>query len=309
MQPFIASVAQLASVPFDPMASAEKAANHIARAGRDGAKLLVFPEAYLGFYPKGASFGAVVGQRSREGRAAFQRYFEAAVDVPGPETALVAEAAREAGIFVVMGAIERSGGTLYCTVLFFDGAKGLIGKHRKLMPTAAERLIWGFGDGSTMRVFDSSIGRVGAVICWENYMPMLRMHMYSQGVALYCAPTADDRETWLPTMRHIAFEGRCFVLTACQHIRRSAYPDDYECSFGNAPETVLMRGGSAIVDPLGHVLAGPDFTSEAMLSAEIDPGQSARAKYDFDVVGHYARPDIFSLSVNEAPMPPVLSKS
>jgi nitrilase len=305
MQPFNASVAQLASVPFDPMASAEKAARHIVRAGRDGSKLLVFPEAYLGCYPKGANFGAVVGARSQEGRVAFQRYFETAIDVPGPETSLIAEAAREAGMFVVMGAIERAGGTLYCTALFFDGARGLIGKHRKLMPTAAERLIWGFGDGSTMRVFDSSIGRVGAVICWENYMPMLRMHMYSQGVTLYCAPTADDRETWLPSMRHIALEGRCFVLTACQHIRRGAYPDDCECSLGNNPETVLMRGGSAIVDPLGHVLAGPDFAGETVLSAEIDPGQIARAKYDFDVVGHYARPDIFNLSVNEAPMPPV----
>jgi nitrilase len=308
MQPFIASVAQLASVPFNPMASAEKAMARIARAGREGSKLLVFPEAYLGCYPKGANFGAVVGARSSEGRAAFQRYFESAIEVPGPETALIAEAARESGMFVVMGAIEREGGTLYCTALFFDGAKGFLGKHRKLMPTAAERLIWGFGDGSTMRVFDSSIGRVGAVICWENYMPMLRMHMYGQGIALYCAPTADDRETWLPTMRHIALEGRCFVLTACQHIRRGAYPADYECSFGNDPETVLMRGGSAIVDPLGHVLAGPDFAGETVLSAEIDPGQSARAKYDFDVVGHYARPDIFSLSVNEAPTPPVASK-
>ena len=139
-------------------------------------------------------------------------------------------------------------------------------------------------------------------------MPMLRMHMYSQGVALYCAPTADDRETWLPSMRHIAFEGRCFVLTACQHIRRGAYPDNYECSFGDDPETVLMRGGSAIVDPLGHVLAGPDFIGETVLSAEIDPGLNAQAKYDFDVVGHYARPDIFSLSVNEAPMPAVSPK-
>ena len=234
---------------------------------------------------------------------------KSAIDVPGPETGLVAEVAREHGVFVVMGAIERAGGTLYCSALFFDGARGFIGKHRKLMPTAAERLIWGFGDGSTMEVFDSSIGRIGAVICWENYMPMLRMHMYSQGVALYCAPTADDRETWLPSMRHIALEGRCFVLTACQHIRRGAYPADYECSFGNDPETVLIRGGSAIIDPLGHVLAGPDFTGETVLSAQIDPGQSARGKYDFDVVGHYARPDIFSLYVNEAPMPPVAPRS
>jgi nitrilase len=210
MSKFIASVAQLGSVPFDPAASAEKAVRAIARAAAVGSKLLVFPEAFLGFYPKGANFGAVVGARSREGRIAFQRYYESAIDVPGPETSLMAEATREAGAFVVAGAIERDQGTLYCTALFFDPDKGLVGKHRKLMPTAAERLIWGFGDGSTMRVFDSAIGRIGAVICWENYMPMLRMHMYAQGVTLYCAPTADDRETWLPTTRHIALEGRCF---------------------------------------------------------------------------------------------------
>ena len=306
MSKFIASVAQLGSVPFDPAASAKKAIRAIARAAAGGSKLLVFPEAFLGFYPKGANFGAVVGARSREGRIAFQRYYESAIDVPGAETSLIAEAARSAGVFVVAGAIERDRGTLYCTALFFDPDKGFVGKHRKLMPTAAERLIWGFGDGSTMRVLDSAIGRIGAVICWENYMPMLRMHMYGQGVTLYCAPTADDRETWLPTMRHIALEGRCFVLTACQHIKRAAYPADYECTFGNDPETVLMRGGSAIIDPLGNVLAGPDFEGETVLSAELDPAEIARAKYDFDVTGHYARPDVFRLSVNETATPAVI---
>ena len=174
MHPFVASVAQLASVPFEPMASAEKAAQHIARAGRAGSKLLVFPEALsLGFYPKGASFGAVKGQRTAEGRAAFQRYFETAIEIPGPETSLIADAAREAGIFVVMGGIERARGTLDRTALFFDGSKGLIGTHRKLMPTALRMTDLGIGDGSTTCAFNSlNIGRVGAVICWENYMPM-----------------------------------------------------------------------------------------------------------------------------------------
>jgi len=132
----------------------------------------------------------------------------------------------------------------------------------------------------------------------QNYMPMLRMCMYSQGVALYCAPTADDRDTWLPSMRHIALEGRCYVLTACQHLRRSAWGADFECALGDAPETVLMRGGSAIVGPLGQVLAGPDFDGETILYADIDLGQIARAKYDFDVAGHYARPDVFQLHVD-----------
>ena len=206
---------------------------------------------------------------------------------------------------MVIGAIERDGGTLYCTALFFDPAKGFVGKHRKLMPTAAERLIWGFGDGSTLTVADTAVGRVGAVICWENYMPMLRMAMYAKGVQLYCAPTADDRDTWVPTMRHIALEGRCYVLTACQYIRRSAYPDDYQCALGDAPDTLLMRGGSMIVGPLGEVLAGPDYGGETILYADIDLDEILRGKYDLDVVGHYARPDVFSLRVDERAKPAV----
>jgi len=296
-----AAVAQAASIPDDAQASAAKAAGLIRQAAQAGARLIVFPEAFLGGYPKGHSFGAPVGMRKPEGREAFRHYWEAAIALDGPEIALIAEATAETGLFAVIGCIERDGGTLYCTVLFFDGAQGLVGKHRKLMPTAGERLIWGFGDGSTMPVIDTSLGRIGAVICWENYMPMLRMHMFAQNIGIYCAPTADDRDTWLPSMRHIALEGRCFVLTACQHIRRGAYASDYECALGDDPQAVLMRGGSAIVDPLGAVLAGPDFEGETILYAEIDLGQIARGKFDFDVAGHYARPDVFQLTVDDRP--------
>jgi nitrilase len=296
-----AAVAQAASIPDDPRASADKAAGLIREAGRAGASLIVFPEAFIGGYPKGASFGAPVGMRRPEGREAFRRYYEAAIALDGPEVAAIAAATAETGAFAGIGVIERDGGTLYCTALFFDGARGLVGKHRKLMPTAAERLIWGFGDGSTTPVFDTPLGRIGAVICWENYMPMLRMHMYAQGIGIYCAPTADDRDTWLPSMQHIALEGRCFVLTACQYITRAAYGSEHESALGDAPETVMMRGGSAIVDPLGRVLAGPDYSGEAMLYADVDLAQIARGKYDFDVTGHYARPDIFQLAVDNRP--------
>jgi len=306
MARYSAAVVQAASVPFDPTASAEKAQNLIRQAAAAGARLAVFPEAFLGGYPKGASFGTPVGLRRPEGRMAFQRYFDAAVALDGPQLALVAEAAAETGLFVVMGAIERDGGTLYCTALFFDGPKGLVGKHRKLMPTAAERLIWGFGDGSTLPVFETSLGRIGAVICWENYMPMLRMAMYDQGVSIYCAPTADDRPTWLGTMQHIALEGRCFVLSACQHIRRGAYGPDYDCALGDDPDLVLMRGGSCIISPLGAPLAPPDFDGETILYADIDLDEVARGKYDFDVAGHYARPDIFSLTVDTRHRAPVV---
>lgn len=299
--PFKAAVAQAASIPGDPLASARKAAELIAEAAVAGARLLVFPEAFLGSYPKGKAFGAPVGMRKPEGRKAFQSYWEQSITLDGAEIEVIAEATARTGLFVVIGCIEREFGTLYCTVLFFDGDRGLSGKHRKLMPTAGERLIWGFGDGSTMPVFDTQLGRVGAVICWENYMPMLRMHMFAQGIEIYCAPTADDRETWLPSMRHIALEGRCFVLTACQYITRGAYPDDDECALGQDPATILMRGGSAIIDPLGAVLAGPDFDGETVLYAQIDPGAIIRGKFDFDVSGHYARPDIFQLTVDDRP--------
>lgn len=299
--PFKAAVVQAASIPRDSEESARKAAGLIRRAAGEGAKLIVFPEAFLGGYPKGASFGTPVGLRRPEGREDFRLYHEAAIDLGGPEVELLAQATAETGAFVVIGVIERDGGTVYCTALFFDGDKGLVAKHRKLMPTGAERLIWGFGDGSTMPVIDTQLGTIGAVICWENYMPMMRMAMYDQGVTLYCAPTADDRDGWVSSMQHIALEGRCFVLSACQHITRGAYPADYDCALGNDPDTVLLRGGSMIVAPLGQILAGPDYGGETILYADIDPADIVRGKYDFDVAGHYARPDIFSLSVNVAP--------
>ena len=179
----------------------------------------------------------------------------------------------------------------------------MLGKHRKLMPTAAERLVWGYGDGSTLPVLDTAAGRLGAVICWENYMPLLRMAMYAKGVQVWCAPTADARDTWIATMRHIACEGRCFVLSANQFATRADYPPDYPLEGGAGD--VLCRGGSVIVSPLGDVLAGPAFGEETILRADLDLDRIAEAKYDFDVVGHYARPDVFTLTVDERPRPPV----
>lgn len=247
-----AAVVQAASFPDDPLKSAAKAASLIREAASRGARLAVFPEAFIGGYPKGASFGAPVGMRKPEGREAFRQYYDAAIDLDGEAVETITAATAETGLFAVIGCIERDGGTLYCTALFFDGAKGLVGKHRKLMPTAA-----------------------------------------------------DDRDTWLPSMQHVALEGRCFVLTACQHITRKMYRDGHKSALGDYPDTVMMRGGSAIVDPLGRVLAGPDFTGETILYAEIDFDQIARGKFDFDATGHYARPDVFQLIVDDRPKPAV----
>ena len=303
------AVVQAGSVPFDTEACVDKAVRLIGDAAAGSAKVIVFPEAFITGYPKGLNFGLVVGARDAAGREEFRLYLDAAIDVPGPQTQRLGEAAAAHGSYVVIGVIERELGTCYCTVLFFGPEGRLLGKHRKLMPTALERMIWGFGDGSTLTAVDSPYGRIGSVICWENYMPMLRMAMYSKNVALYCAPTADDRETWLSSMRHVALEGRCFVLTACQFIRKKDFPDTVRVSLGDSPDAVLMRGGSAIISPLGRVLAGPDFEGETILTAVLDLNDIGRGKFDFDVAGHYSRPDVFQLVVNEAPMNPVGAKA
>jgi len=286
--PTAVAVVQAGSDLFDSDGAIAKAENLIADAAGRGAQLIVFPEAFIGGYPKGADFGARVGSRTPEGRRVFRSYFQSAIDVPGPATARLGEACAAHQVWLVIGVIERAGGTLYCTALFFAPDGSLAGKHRKVMPTAMERLIWGFGDGSTMPVIDTGFARIGAVICWENYMPLLRAAMYAKGIQIYCAPTVDDRETWLPTMRHIALEGRCFVLSACQ----------WHCPEG-APESSWIRGGSLIVNPLGKVLAGPARDGETVLTANLDLGEIAEGKFDLDVAGHYARPDIFRLEVKD----------
>lgn len=264
---------------------------------KSGASLVVMPEAVLGGYPKGEIFGTYLGYRLPEGRDVFANYYHNAIDLDGSECEELAGLSTRTGANLVVGVIERDGNTLYCTALFFTPERGLAGKHRKLMPTGTERLIWGLGDGSTLTVMDTSVGKVGAAICWENHMPLLRMAMYGKGAQIWCAPTVDERDVWQCSMRHIAHEGRCFVVSACQvqpspaelGIRVTGWDDDRP----------LINGGSVIVDPLGNVLAGPLKGQTGLLTAEIDINELVKARYDLDVTGHYARPDVFSLSVDE----------
>jgi nitrilase len=295
------AVVQASPVVFDRERTIEKLSTLATDAARKGAQLVLFPEAFISAYPRGLDFGAVVGSRTDAGREEFRRYWESSVDVPGAAVDHLARIAQANNIYLVVGVIERDGGTLYCTVLFFAPDGAYLGKHRKVMPTASERLVWGFGDGSTLPVFDTPVGKLGAVICWENYMPLLRTAMYAKGIEIYCAPTADPRDSWLATVRHIAVEGRCFVLSCNQFQRRSDFPPDYDASFGNQPDTIICRGGSCIVDPFGNFVAGPNLEGEAILVAEIDTAQIVRGKYDFDAVGHYSRPDIFQLHVDGHP--------
>ena len=300
------AVVQAAPVLFNLDATIEKTCDLIRTASQQGARLILFPEAFVPAYPRGLSFGTVVGSRHPAGRKVWQAYWENSVEVPGPATAALGEAAREANVYLAIGVIEsdtlRGAGTLYCTLLYFGPDGRLLGKHQKLKPTAAERLIWGEGDGSTLTVVETEFGNIGGLICWENYMPLARMAMYSKGVELYLAPTADARDTWQATLRHIACEGRCFVLGCNQYMTKEMYPDDLRelKELDEQPE-VMCRGGSAIISPLGKVLAGPLYDQEGILSATLDLSEIARSKFDFDVVGHYARPDVFQLTVNEKP--------
>jgi len=295
---------------FDCRATAQKACRLVREAAEQGARLVLMPEAYIPAYPRGLAFGAVVGNRTAEGRQVWERYWSNAVDVPGQITAELGAACRDAGVYLAIGVVERdsrfSGGTLYCTLLYFGPDGKLLGKHRKLKPTAAERLIWGEGDGSTLTVIPTDFGRVGGLICWENYMPLARMAMYAKGIDIYLAPTADARDSWQATLRHIACEGRCFVLGCNQFVTRDLYPETLLPGedLSELPE-IVCRGGSAIVSPLGDILAGPLYDAEGTLLVELDLTDIPRSRFDFDVTGHYARPDVFQLTVNEYPMPPV----
>ena len=302
-KPVNVAVVRAAPVVFDRDATIEKTARLAAEASDKGAELILFPEAFVPAYPRGLSFGIVVGSRTPEGRRTWQRYWENAVEVPSVSTERLGAIAKDAGALLAIGVIERDpSGTLYCTLLYFGADGTLLGKHRKLKPTAAERLIWGEGDGSTLTVLDTELGKIGGLICWENYMPLARMAMYSKGVGIYLAPTADARDAWQATMRHIACEGRTFVLGCNQFLTKSMYPSDLEGieDLEDQPE-ILCRGGSAIISPLGEVIAGPLYDEEGILTAELDLSEITRGKLDFDVVGHYARPDVFKLTINERP--------
>src|SRR5512135_1377602 len=264
------AVVQAAPLLFEREATVEKTCRLTAEVAGQGAQVILFPEALIPAYPRGLGFGTVVGSRKHTGRLTWQRYWANAVEVPGPATEALGQAARQAGAYLAVGVIERdtqySRGTLYCTLLYFGPDGSLLGKHRKLKPTAAERLVWGEGDGSTLTVLDTPLGRLGGLICWENYMPLARMAMYSKGVELYLAPTADARDTWQATLRHIACEGRCFVLGCNQYVTKSMYPTDLNAMQELAPlPEIVCRGGSAIISPLGEVLAGPLNGEEGIL--------------------------------------------
>tara|TARA_B100000686_G_scaffold111542_1_gene118949 strand:+ start:2117 stop:3034 length:918 start_codon:yes stop_codon:yes gene_type:complete len=302
---FIAAVIQDSPVVFDLSATIDKVDRLTKKAKNKNADLVVFPEAFISSYPKGIDFGARVGMRSKKGREMFMKYYNSSLNFNSNQFKKLCSIAKKYKVILSIGVIEKDEGTIYCTALIISEKGKLLGKHRKVMPTAMERVVWGFGDGSTLPVINSSLGKIGSVICWENYMPLMRMAMYSKNIQLYCAPTADDRETWISSMIHVALEGRCFVFSACQYLLRRDCPDYYKPIQGNTPNTILMNGGSCIISPLGKIIAGPIRNKSTILTAEINLDEITKGKYDFDVKGHYSRSDIFRLEVNEKANTPI----
>jgi nitrilase len=294
-----AAVVQAAPVLFNKMLTLEKIQTLARQAARqEQASLVLFPEVFIPGYPRGLIFGTRVGGRSPEGREMFLSYWQNAIEVPGPECAELAALAKEIKAWLVIGVTEKDklSDTLYCTLLYFSPEGLLVHKHRKLKPTAAERILWGEGDGTDLNVLDTTLGKIGGLICWENYMPLARTALYQQGIEVYLAPTADCRNSWLASLEHIACEGRCYVLGCNQILTAELYPESLRNTLDAEHASLPSTGGSVIYSPLGKVLAGPLFDREGILAAEIDHREIVKAKMDFDVIGHYARNDVFELN-------------
>jgi nitrilase len=290
--------AQVEPVVFDRDATIEKLAATTAEAAGKGAKLVVFPEAVVPAYPSSIWAKALAGWEEDGAKEAFALLAREAVDVPGPAERRLGEIAREHELWLVTGVTERDPahpGTLYNSLLFHgpDGALAL--KHRKLVPTNHERLVWGLGDGGGLEAVETPYGRLGGLVCWENYMPLARFALYESGVELYVASTADDSEGWQSTLVHIARESRCFVISPSHFQRAASYPDDFPLRRMLDGVDVIGRGGSAILGPDGAYLAGPLWDEEGVLYAELDPARLDEERQRFDPVGHYHRPDVLGL--------------
>lgn len=300
-------VVQATPALFDIAKTVEIIISWIEKAANEGCELLLFPESFIPCYPRGLDFDAVIGKRTEKSRNQWLDYWNNSIEIEplnGSSAYIekISAAIKKANLFVALGVTEREniGGSLHCALLYFDNNGKLIGKHRKLKPTGLERYIWAESDGSTLVSFDTQIGKIGGLICWENYMPLARMSMYQQGVEIYLAPTADSRESWQNTMQHISLEGRCFVLAANQFVRKSDYPAKYLDDLMDESD-IMCAGGSVIISPMGKILAGPLWNQEGLLTAQLDFSVLAKSKLDFDVVGHYSRKDVFKFEVTDQP--------
>lgn len=287
---------------FDKTKTLEKVEALTKKYAKEGCQLIVFPESFVPGYPRGFNFGATIGSRTPEGRALYNEYHQHSFDTESDDMKKMEQLAKSQNVYLVIGVTEKDGtsGSLYCSMLYISPTDGLLGVHRKIKPTGTERIIWAEAAGEYLTTYQTKIGKLGGLICWENYMPLARMAMYSKGVEIYIAPTADARKEWTATMVHIALEGRCFVLGCNQYFTKSMVPEKYQKLVVDEPE-VMSAGGSIIVSPLGKVIAGPLFNTSGALIAELDLDEIKESKLDFDVIGHYARNDIFQLNVLNQP--------
>ena len=306
--PFLIAAVQASPVFLDRAATIEKACGLIAEAGARGAKLAVFPEGFVPAYPLWAWF--IPAGETHALRELYVELLENSVTVPGAATDRLCVAARDAGVNVAIGINERnaeaSGTTLYNSLLYISAEGHVLGTHRKLVPTAGERLVYGQGDGSTLEVYDLPIGRLGGLVCWENYMPLARYALYAWGIQIYAAPTWDRGEPWISTLRHIAKEGRVYVIGACSAMCRDDVPDRYAFKEKYLPQGEWLNpGDSTIIDPDGKFLVEPVRNREEILYAEVSPQRLAGPRWQLDVAGHYGRPDVFELTVRREARPMV----
>jgi nitrilase len=298
--PVTVACIQAEPVVLDRDATVGKLERIAAEAAGAGAQLLVFPEAFIPAYPSSVWARALAGWAQAGAKEAFARLARESVEVPGPAADRIGAAARAHGVWIVTGVTEvdpRRPSTLYNTLLYHDPDGRLVEKHRKLVPTNHERLVWGPGDGGGLRALETPIGRLGGLICWENYMPLARFALYESGVEIYVASTADDGDAWQATLVHIARESRSFVVAPSHFQRSSAYPDDFPLRELIADQDIIGRGGSAILGPDGAYLAGPLYDEEGILYAELDPDRLWQERQRFDPAGHYHRPDVLRLTV------------
>jgi len=292
-EPVTVACAQVEPVVFDLDATIGRIDEVAGDAAAKGAKLVLFPEAYIPAYP--SNRWARYLAAGQDATSAYAKLARSSVEIPGPASDRLGTIARERGLWLAVGANELDRGTIYNALLLYgpDGALAL--HHRKLVPTNHERLVWGQGDGNGLRAVETDLGRVGGLICWENLMPLARFSLYESGVEIYLAPTADDTEDWHDSLKHIARESRAFVLSCCVFQRASSYPDDVQLAEG---DELVGRGGSAILGPDGAYLAGPLWDEEGILTAELDPQRLYEERQRFDPAGHYHRPDVFTLTIS-----------
>lgn len=296
------AVVQAAPVMFDKSACLKKALKLIGTCADSGAELIVFPELFIPGYPYGMTFGFTVGSRTESGRKDWKRYYDNSIQVPGPETKALGEAAKKARAYISIGVSERDAvtATLYNSNLIFSPEGELVSVHRKLKPTGAERVVWGDADRDYFPIADTPWGPMAALICWESYMPLARVALYKKGVTIYISPNTNDNEEWQSTVRHIAIEGRCYVVNCDMFFTKDTYPADLHCKeeIDRLPD-IVCRGGSSVIDPSGHHVTEPVWDREEIIFADLDMEKVPSSRMEFDPCGHYSRPDVLELKVHE----------